>query len=81
VECFTPFRIEDAQYATPSPLIAAHKVGVLNEKRCNMKQITLIYDEFFVTKHFSIIIVYTGEDLKPHPVGVLCFKSLPIPLI
>ena len=31
---FTPFRIEDAQYATPSPLITAHKVGVLNEKRC-----------------------------------------------
>ena len=30
----TPFRIEDAQYATPSPLITAHKVGVLNEKRC-----------------------------------------------
>ena len=33
---FTPFRIEDAQYATPSPLITAHKVGVLNEKRCNI---------------------------------------------
>jgi len=44
---FTPFRIEDAQYATPSPLITAHKVGVsqgssgtdvpafVNEKRCN----------------------------------------------
>ena len=31
---FTPFRIEDAQYATPSSLITAHKVGVLNEKRC-----------------------------------------------
>jgi hypothetical protein len=25
--------------------------------------------------------VYTGEDLKPHPVGVLCFKSLTIPLL
>uniref|UniRef100_A0A6C0B7Q7 Uncharacterized protein n=1 Tax=viral metagenome TaxID=1070528 RepID=A0A6C0B7Q7_9ZZZZ len=24
--------------------------------------------------------VYIGEDLKPHPYGVLCFKSLPIPL-
>ena len=23
--------------------------------------------------------IYTGEDLKPHTVGVLCFKSLPIP--
>jgi hypothetical protein len=34
---FTPFRIEDAQYATPSPLITAHKVGVLNEKRCKKK--------------------------------------------
>jgi hypothetical protein len=46
---FTPFRIEDAQYATPSPLITAHKVGVsqgssgtdvpafVNEKRCNTK--------------------------------------------
>jgi hypothetical protein len=33
---FTPFRIEDAQYATPSPLITAHKVGVLNEKRCKI---------------------------------------------
>ena len=31
---FTPFRIKDAQYATPSPLITPHKVGVLNEKRC-----------------------------------------------
>ena len=31
---FTPFRIKDAQYATPSTLITAHKVGVLNEKRC-----------------------------------------------
>ena len=35
---FTPFRIEDAQYATPSPLITAHKVGVLNEKRCKRGQ-------------------------------------------
>jgi hypothetical protein len=46
----TPFRIEDAQYATPSPLITAHKVGVsqgssgtdvpafVNEKRCKMAQ-------------------------------------------
>jgi hypothetical protein len=25
--------------------------------------------------------IYTGEDLKPHPEGVLCFKSLPIPLL
>ena len=25
--------------------------------------------------------IYIGEDLKPHPVGVLCFKSLPIPLL
>ena len=33
----TPFRIEDAQYATLSPLITAHKVGVLNEKRCKKK--------------------------------------------
>ena len=24
---------------------------------------------------------YTGEDLNPHPAGVLCFKSLPIPLL
>ena len=31
---FTPFRIEDAQYATLSSFITAHKVGVLNEKRC-----------------------------------------------
>ena len=23
--------------------------------------------------------IYTGEDLKPHTVGVLCFKLLPIP--
>jgi DNA mismatch repair protein MutS len=30
----TPFCIEDAQYATPSSLITAHKVGVLNEKKC-----------------------------------------------
>ena len=50
---FTPFRIEDAQYATPSPLITAHKVGVsqgssgtdvpafVNEKRCKKKKETL----------------------------------------
>ncbi len=43
---FTLFRIEDAQYATPSPLITAYKVGVsqgssgtdvpafVNEKMC-----------------------------------------------
>ena len=45
----TPFRIEDAQYETPSPLITAHKVGVLNEKMCNKdnleaEQNTLIND-------------------------------------
>jgi hypothetical protein len=36
---FTPFRIEDAQYATPSPLITAHKVGVYpkGEKRCKRR--------------------------------------------
>jgi len=33
---FTPFRIEDA---TPSPLITAHKVGVLNEKRCKSAKV------------------------------------------
>jgi hypothetical protein len=32
-----------------------------------------------VKKQFRKV-VYTGEDLKPHPKGVLCFKSLPIPL-
>ena len=32
---FTQFRIYDAQSATPSSLITAHKVGVLNEKTCN----------------------------------------------
>ena len=37
INSFTPFRIEDAQYATPSPLITAHFVGVLNEKRCNKR--------------------------------------------
>jgi hypothetical protein len=31
---FTPFRIEDAQSASPSPLITARFAGVLNEKRC-----------------------------------------------
>ena len=35
---FTPFRIEDAQSASPSPLITARKAGVLNEKRCKKKQ-------------------------------------------
>ena len=39
---FTPFRIEDAQSASLSPLITARKAGVLNEKRCNkmIRQIT-----------------------------------------
>jgi hypothetical protein len=36
---FTPFRIKDAQYATPSSLITAHKVGVLNEKRCKSAKV------------------------------------------
>ena len=31
---FTQFRIYDAQSATPSSLITAHKVGVMNEKTC-----------------------------------------------
>ena len=37
---FTPFRIKDAQYATPSPLITPHKVGVYpkGEKRCKNKR-------------------------------------------
>ena len=39
---FTPFCIKDAQYATPSPLITAHKVGVLNEKRCKILFNTLL---------------------------------------
>ena len=25
-------------------------------------------------------LLYTGEDLKPYTAGVLCFKSLPVPL-
>ena len=37
----TPFRIEDAQCATPSSLITAHKVGVLNEKRCKRSEASL----------------------------------------
>jgi hypothetical protein len=32
-------------------------------------------------KNIKNPLFYTGEDLKPHPVGVLCFKSLPIPLL
>ena len=39
---FTPFRIEDAKYATPSPLITAHKVGVLNEKRYKNTETPLV---------------------------------------
>ena len=30
----TPFRIQNAQRGPPFSLITAHKVGVLNEKRC-----------------------------------------------
>ena len=30
----TPFRISNAQSASPSSLKSAHEVGVLNEKRC-----------------------------------------------
>ena len=33
----------------------------------------------FGTQAFILNNYYTGEDLKPHPFGVLCFKSLPIP--
>jgi hypothetical protein len=35
---FTPLRIYNAQSASPSPLITAHEVGVLNEKRCKKEK-------------------------------------------
>jgi hypothetical protein len=34
VRRFTPLRIQNAQRGSPFSLITAHKVGVLNEKRC-----------------------------------------------
>ena len=33
----TPFRIQNAQRGPPFSLITAHKVGVLNEKRCKIE--------------------------------------------
>ena len=36
-------------------------------------------DYFGIKIHKNNVNNYTGEDLKPHTVGVLCFKSLPIP--
>ena len=57
-DSFTPFRIEDAQYATPSPLITVHKVDGLNEKRCKMP-ISLFMNVFDSTSE-------TGESL-PEP--------------
>jgi len=38
----------------------------------------LILSHPFVYEYLENI--YTGEDLKPHTAGVLCFKSSPIPL-
>jgi hypothetical protein len=35
---FTPFCVENAQMATLPSLIYAHKVGVLNEKRCKIQE-------------------------------------------
>ena len=64
---FTPFRIEDAQYATPSPLITAHFVGVsqgssgtdvpafVNEKRCKERGAFGATDEFS-TKYYQMLL-------------------------
>jgi len=40
---FTPFRIENAQRQRYLSLIYAHKVGVLNEKRCKKQELDRIY--------------------------------------
>jgi hypothetical protein len=67
VQRFTPFRIEDAQYATPSSLITAHFVGVsqgssgtdvpafVNEKRFNTK--TNMVDCFCISGASGAILV------------------------
>jgi hypothetical protein len=39
---FTPLRIENAQSASPSSLITAHGVGVLNEQRCNIHRLVAL---------------------------------------
>lgn len=69
IKGFTPFCIEDAQYATPSSLITAHtrREGVLNEKKCNtvFKQNCKLYMiiQFYVT--FSYIVVSYREYFVP----------------
>jgi ankyrin repeat protein len=49
---FTPFRIEDTQYATPSPLITAlpSGVGVLNEKRCKNPEVNIDILDLLLSK-------------------------------
>jgi len=46
---FTPLRIENAQSASPSSLITAHSVGVLNEQRCK----TIIESEFVFEVYYQ----------------------------
>ena len=65
-QAFTPFRIEDAQYATPSPLITAHKVGdsqgssgtdvpaFVNEKMCKDRAKKIKHFIHMLSIHYNI---------------------------
>ena len=78
---FTPFRIEDAQSASPSPLITAHKVGVLNEKRCNSQSSPILYkiiiqnrdySSFYIINTINNIII---DDIPINPIQNKMFSN------
>jgi len=67
---FTPFRIENAQSASPSSFISARKAGDLNEKRCNnYKNMVLFYKLNMENRVFflesSFVIEMVGVDSTP----------------
>jgi len=80
---FTPFRIEDAQYATPSTLITAHKVGVLNKKRCkNPEEDDPIAKLYLYNTHSnkaSIPDDYESKYTTMDPLFEMLFKPNPKP--
>ena len=70
---FTPFRIEDAQSASPYPLIKAHKVGVLNEKRCKKSEKHPIFtmDKYSPYKDLEPLKEYSIEEITAIHLDIL----------
>jgi NAD-dependent DNA ligase len=67
--------LDDTMKTTTFVLIVKDRGDVSSKtKYAEARGIPIMTVEEFKGKY-----LYTGEDLKPHAVGVLCFKSLPIP--